>query len=84
MLVGRAIFGLGGESLSVAQSAFVTRWFQNRELAQKRAEGVECVVRAPSYSGGATRSQELWLWKSKVLISTATCRGSTTVSSWRS
>jgi len=33
MLLGRAIFGLGGESLSVAQSAFVTRWFQSKELA---------------------------------------------------
>ena len=33
MLVGRAIFGLGGESLSVAQSAFITSWFQDKELA---------------------------------------------------
>uniref|UniRef100_A0A7S0HMB8 Lysosomal dipeptide transporter MFSD1 n=1 Tax=Phaeocystis antarctica TaxID=33657 RepID=A0A7S0HMB8_9EUKA len=33
MLLGRAFFGLGGESLSVAQSAFVTQWFQTKELA---------------------------------------------------
>mmetsp|Transcript_46972 Transcript_46972/g.152674 ORF Transcript_46972/g.152674 Transcript_46972/m.152674 type:complete len:588 (-) Transcript_46972:212-1975(-) len=33
MLVGRAIFGLGGESLSVAQSAFITSWFHDKELA---------------------------------------------------
>jgi len=28
LLVGRLVFGLGGESLSVAQSAFVARWFK--------------------------------------------------------
>lgn len=34
MLFGRFIFGLGGESLSVSQSAFVARWFrQGRGLA---------------------------------------------------
>ena len=33
MLLGRALFGLGGENLSVAQSAFVTEWFQTKELA---------------------------------------------------
>ncbi|KAG5499741.1 hypothetical protein GH5_03875 [Leishmania sp. Ghana 2012 LV757] len=30
ILVGRITFGLGGESLSVAQSAFVARWFKGR------------------------------------------------------
>ena len=33
MLLGRTFFGLGGENLSVAQSAFVTQWFQTKELA---------------------------------------------------
>ncbi|AYU80168.1 Major Facilitator Superfamily [Leishmania donovani] len=28
MFVGRIVFGLGGESLSVSQSAFVARWFK--------------------------------------------------------
>lgn len=28
LIVGRVIFGLGGESLSVSQSAFVARWFR--------------------------------------------------------
>lgn len=28
LLLGRLVFGLGGESLSVAQSAFVARWFK--------------------------------------------------------
>lgn len=33
MLVGRFLFGLGGESISVAQSALVERWFTMGELA---------------------------------------------------
>lgn len=33
MLVGRAIFGLGGECMSVAQSAIVSRWFKGKELS---------------------------------------------------
>ena len=61
--------------ISHRQREQLIREIQNRELARKRAEGAECVVLAPSYSGGANRAQELWLWKSKVLISTATCRG---------
>jgi MFS family permease len=33
MLAGRVIFGLGGESLSVAQSAIVSIWFKGKELS---------------------------------------------------
>lgn len=33
MLVGRVIFGLGGESMSVAQSTIVSNWFKGKELA---------------------------------------------------
>lgn len=33
MHFGRFIFGIGGESLSVAQSRITTRWFEGRELA---------------------------------------------------
>jgi len=33
MLIGRVIFGLGGESMSVAQSAIVSAWFKGKELA---------------------------------------------------
>ena len=33
MLVGRIIFGVGGESMNVAQSAIVTVWFKGKELA---------------------------------------------------
>ena len=33
ILVGRLVFGLGGESLTVAQSRLVTYWFRGREFA---------------------------------------------------
>jgi MFS family permease len=33
MLTGRVIFGLGGESLTVAQARLVTEWFRGKELA---------------------------------------------------
>ncbi len=33
MHVGRFLFGVGGESLSVAQSRITTRWFKGKELA---------------------------------------------------
>ena len=42
MLLGRAIFGLGGESISVAQSAMITQWFS--EKARRR--GVESALMA--------------------------------------
>ena len=33
MLAGRVLFGFGGESLTVAQSALVAVWFADKELA---------------------------------------------------
>ena len=33
MMLGRFIFGLGGESMTVAQSAIVSAWFQGKELS---------------------------------------------------
>lgn len=32
MLVGRVVFGLGGECMSVAQSAIISQWFKGKEL----------------------------------------------------
>ncbi|KAJ3328786.1 hypothetical protein HDU76_009283 [Blyttiomyces sp. JEL0837] len=33
MLVGRVLFGIGGESIAVVQSSITTSWFKNKELA---------------------------------------------------
>ena len=32
-MIGRFVFGLGGESMTVAQSAIVSSWFQGKELS---------------------------------------------------
>ena len=32
-IIGRVLFGLGGESLNVCQSTIVSRWFFGKELA---------------------------------------------------
>ncbi|KAF0698588.1 Aste57867_10818 [Aphanomyces stellatus] len=33
ILTGRVLFGIGGETLSIAQTAFITKWFDSHELA---------------------------------------------------
>ena len=33
MMIGRGLFGLGGESLEVAQASITTDWFQDHGLA---------------------------------------------------
>ena len=33
MLVGRIIFGFGGESLNIAQFALISQWFSKDEIA---------------------------------------------------
>jgi MFS family permease len=51
MLTGRGIFGLGGECMSVAQSAIVSQWFKGQELSF--AFGITlCVARVGSYING--------------------------------
>mmetsp|Transcript_11707 Transcript_11707/g.11650 ORF Transcript_11707/g.11650 Transcript_11707/m.11650 type:complete len:152 (+) Transcript_11707:252-707(+) len=32
-IIGRVVFGLGGESLNVCQSTIVSRWFKGKELS---------------------------------------------------
>ncbi|KAJ3369574.1 hypothetical protein GGF31_005091 [Allomyces arbusculus] len=47
MLVGRIFFGIGGESVGVAQASITTAWFRNKELAF--ALGINlCVARLGS------------------------------------
>jgi MFS family permease len=51
MLTGRGIFGLGGECMSVSQSAIISQWFKGKELSF--AFGVTlCVARCGSYING--------------------------------
>jgi len=54
MLAGRVVFGLGGECMSVAQSAIVANWFKGKELAF--AFGINLsVARLGSVGNGATQ-----------------------------
>ena len=51
MLIGRVVFGLGAESMGVAQSAIISQWFKGKELAF--ALGVHLTVaRMASVIGG--------------------------------
>ena len=40
MVLGRVIFGLGGEGLCVAQSTIIAHWFKDRELALAMGVGI--------------------------------------------
>ena len=46
MLLGRVVFGLGGESLSVSSSALISSWFAGKELAL--ALGTHALPAAPA------------------------------------
>ena len=48
MLIGRALFGLGGESLAVAQSALVTQWFRGRSSRWRSGSTSRSRASAPS------------------------------------
>jgi hypothetical protein len=42
MILGRFIFGLGGESLAVSQTSITTLWFQGKELAFALGMSIFC------------------------------------------
>lgn len=42
MLIGRFIFALGGENLSVTQSTFISKWFFGRTLAFALGSAISC------------------------------------------
>lgn len=42
MLIGRLIFGLGGECMAVTQTSSIARWFKNKELALALSLALGC------------------------------------------
>ena len=42
MIIGRLIFGLGGECLAVTQTSSIARWFKNKELALALSLALGC------------------------------------------
>jgi MFS family permease len=51
MLAGRVVFGLGGECMSVAQSAIISQWFKGKELGFALGLNIT-VARLASVFGG--------------------------------
>jgi MFS family permease len=33
LIIGRVVYGIGGENMSVVQSAIVSKWFAGKEMA---------------------------------------------------
>ena len=52
----------------------IIRDIQKRELAAKREAGVDVLFLAPVFSSTANKTQDLYLWKGKILISVATLK----------
>jgi nitrate/nitrite transporter NarK len=65
MIIGRIVFGFGGESLSVANSAVTAKWFVGKELAF--AMGLTlCVARLGS-SLNSVFSPKIYVWTGDTL-----------------
>ena len=52
----------------------IIRDIQKRELAAKREAGVDVLYLAPVFSSTANKTQDLYLWKGKVLVCVATLK----------
>eukprot|EP00331_Platyophrya_macrostoma_P028451 CAMPEP_0176444524 /NCGR_PEP_ID=MMETSP0127-20121128/23114_1 /TAXON_ID=938130 /ORGANISM="Platyophrya macrostoma, Strain WH" /LENGTH=462 /DNA_ID=CAMNT_0017830049 /DNA_START=22 /DNA_END=1410 /DNA_ORIENTATION=+ len=65
MIIGRVVFGLGGESLSVAQSAIVSKWFRGKELAFALGFNISVARLGSSINSVATpmmaKDGDLWI-----------------------
>lgn len=40
--IGRMLFGLGGESINIAQTTLIATWFRKRELGTRRSQRSSC------------------------------------------
>ncbi|KAL7467323.1 hypothetical protein ACHAXS_007571 [Conticribra weissflogii] len=69
MYIGRFVFGLGGESLCVAQSTILSEWFEGKEvafamgvgLAVSRSGSILNNVWSPKIANGARIETAFWL-----------------------
>jgi len=64
MVAGRVVFGLGGESLTVAQSAITAKWFKGKEVAFAMGATL-CVARLGS-SLNSFLSPKIYHWTDKL------------------
>ncbi|KAF9437129.1 hypothetical protein BGZ76_001910 [Entomortierella beljakovae] len=77
MLVGRAIFGIGGESCSVAQASITTMYFRGHELAFALGLNL-CIARFGSVVNAIVTpwAEQLWGVPTAVWIGTLSCLAS--------
>jgi len=81
MILGRAFFGLGGESISVAQNAIVTNYFAGKELAlalginlsSSRLGSVINNAVSPAVANASSVDAALWLGTAVCCLSFAAC-----------
>lgn len=82
-LVGRFVFGLGGESLSVTQSAYLAKWFSGKELNlafgitlsfSRIGSAINFLV-SPAIDDALGVGALLWFGAALCLISVAACLG---------
>jgi len=75
MVLGRVVFGLGGESLGVASCAMMTKWFKDKELSLSMGV-ILCIARIGS-SINSFLSPKLALWTGELyaplLVGTVVC-----------
>jgi len=64
MVAGRVVFGLGGESLTVAQSAITAKWFKGKEVAFAMGATL-CVARLGS-SLNSVLSPKIYHWREEL------------------
>ncbi|KAJ3300072.1 hypothetical protein HK104_004794 [Borealophlyctis nickersoniae] len=67
MLVGRVLFGIGGESISVVQASITTTWFRGKELAFALGLNL-CIARFGSVVNANMSPRIAKLWDPSVAV----------------
>ncbi|KAJ3183989.1 hypothetical protein HDU85_001840 [Gaertneriomyces sp. JEL0708] len=74
MLMGRILFGVGGESIGVVQASITTAWFRGKELAFALGLNL-CIARLGSVVNAnlSPRIEKLWTCSGAVWVGGITC-----------
>ncbi|KAI9096985.1 major facilitator superfamily domain-containing protein [Phlyctochytrium arcticum] len=74
MLLGRVLFGIGGESIGVVQASITTAWFRGKELAFALGLNL-CIARFGSVVNAnlSPRIEKIWTSSGAVWVGAGTC-----------
>ncbi|KAI8593757.1 major facilitator superfamily domain-containing protein [Geranomyces variabilis] len=74
MLIGRVLFGIGGESIGVVQASITTAWFRGKELAFALGLNL-CIARFGSVVNAnlSPRIEKIWTSSGAVWVGGLTC-----------